>query len=260
MTAGTILLINVPISENNPSRSAEHMGLLSLRSSLIQSGFDVLLFDFDVDKYDEEYLINVIKVNKPILIGISLSTASYKTAKKWIFKWKKSTTIPIIIGGPHPTGDPIGTLKELKPDFIYRGDGETAIVRLSKKIKNKETYFADIPGLIALSDFLNNDKINTGIFLEKNLDKLPFPDRHVNKLSIFKNMLTVVGSRGCPHKCIFCYNSNPELKKSFRIRSISNIINEIKTNLQLNPNIETIFFLDDCFLLIEVELLNYLMN
>lgn len=247
MTTSTVLLINVPILEKKPSRVAEHLGLLYLKSSLVKSGYNVLLLDFDVIKYNEKHLINVFEVSKPILIGVSLSTASYKTAKNWINKWRKLTKAPIVIGGHHPTGDPIGTLKELQPDFIYRGEGEIAIVRLSDKIKNKETDFTDIPGLIAISDYLNNDKINTGIYLNKQLDELQFPSRQVNRHDIFKNMLTVIGSRGCPHKCIFCYNSNPELNRSFRVRSIGNIINEIKTNLKLNPTVETIFFLDDCF-------------
>ncbi len=96
--------------------------------------------------------------------------------------------------------------------------------------------------------------------LEKDLNKLPFPDRELLygfpeiKYAKLQNFIT---SRGCPYNCTYCFNK--KLKQLYgsqgyiRRRSVDNVIREIiKTKSE--TNFEIVHFEDDTFNLNKVWL------
>lgn len=74
--------------------------------------------------------------------------------------------------------------------------------------------------------------------LENELDALPFPEKQLwHDYGCFKDNLEVFTGRGCPFKCTFCnIHYQREIFKGqgnfLRKRSISNVIEELKQNLQ----------------------------
>ncbi len=86
----------------------------------------------------------------------------------------------------------------------------------------------------------------------KNLDLLPMPDRSLIDYSKYqdsntgwgcvKNGISIMGTRGCPYKCLYCHKLWP---KSHAFRSAENLIEEIKFHYA--NGFTTFYFVDDVF-------------
>ena len=93
--------------------------------------------------------------------------------------------------------------------------------------------------------------VNTGARkLIENLDELPQPARHLvpvekywSVLSRNRPITTLMTSRGCPYKCIFC--DRPHLGKTFRWRSAKNVVDEMEECIKLG--IRELVLYDDTF-------------
>lgn len=178
----------------------------------------------------------------PDLVGISMYTATYKSAKivaDIVKKIDQRTTV--MVGGTHPSLDPLGTIKEKNFDIVVRNEGELP----SLSILNGEEL-STIPGLV----YKKNGRIITTaepVFIE-DLDSLPFPERK-SFLNSTKDMDVgaVITGRGCPFDCTYC--CSPTIwKRQTRLRSIDNIIDELKM-LFRDHQTGIIHFQDDTFTL-----------
>jgi len=85
----------------------------------------------------------------------------------------------------------------------------------------------------------------------QNLDRLPFPARHLVNNELYKRpdtgelQTTIVTNRGCPYSCIFCLANQVAGKKN-RIRSHENIIAEIEQCID-KYHIRNFLFRSDLF-------------
>jgi B12-binding domain/radical SAM domain protein len=101
--------------------------------------------------------------------------------------------VTLIAGGPHPSGDPIGTL-ELGIDIVVVGEGEVALPNLLEKLYSQESY-ADVQGI----SYLENGKYKfTG--KPKPIDLSDYPAFAVKH----KRYSPIEIGRGCPWACKFC--------------------------------------------------------
>lgn len=70
-------------------------------------------------------LLNIIKKHEKVVVGISFFTTqlwdTYRIIRK--LREKYGYKLLYIAGGPHPTGDPLGTLK-VGFDLVVRGEEE----------------------------------------------------------------------------------------------------------------------------------------
>ena len=122
----------------------------------------------------------------------------------------------LIAGGPHPTGDPLGTL-QMGFDIIVIGEGEKTLKKIISKIKNNDSI-EDLKGLAYQK---NQQPIIKKSNYWINLDDFPaFAPLH----RIFS---PIEISRGCPFVCKFC--QTPRIHGfSMRHRSISNICKHLE--------------------------------
>lgn len=85
----------------------------------------------------------------------------------------------------------------------------------------------------------------------QNLDKLPFPARHLVNNNLFRRpdnskvQAVIKVSRGCPHHCFFCL-ATPVSGSKVRMRSPENIVEEIKDCVE-NYGITNFLFWSDIF-------------
>ena len=93
--------------------------------------------------------------------------------------------------------------------------------------------------------------VNTGLkdFIY-DLDALPFPARDLTPYKKYYSTLakqspltTMMTSRGCPYKCIFCHR--PHMGKKFRARSAGNVVDEMEECVNMGINEFSIY--DDTF-------------
>ena len=176
----------------------------------------------------------------PDIIGITMFTAGYEAAKN-ISKLSKSLdpNVKIVVGGPHPTLDPEGTIAQEEFDYVIRGEGEFSFLELVEGRKEK-----DILGLSYKKDgkvFHNESRpfIN-------DLDTLPFPSRDsfLNDTNYFE-MGYIITGRGCSFSCAYC--ASPQIwQRLVRFRSVSNVIEELKY-LKERFSSPLIHFVDDTF-------------
>lgn len=228
---GNLFRINI----NSSFERCPPLGLGYLASNCIHHNFNVELIDLDIEHLTSHDLSRKISILRPKLIGISCLSPLVSIVIKLTRFLKEKFNIPIVLGGPHTNIDPESLLNENSIDFLIRGEGEIPIVELLNYIIKKEGELKNIKNL----SFKRDDKIihNPLRELKSNLDEYPFPNRSLFKTDLYfnpftrgKRFFTLITSRGCPFRCIFC---NPIYRKS-RKRSVKNVIEEIKKEVKYN--------------------------
>jgi anaerobic magnesium-protoporphyrin IX monomethyl ester cyclase len=135
----------------------------------------------------------------------------------------------LIVGGPHISAIP-HDFQETKFDTAVIGEGEEALT----KILHDE---AVSPLFDCLAYHDDGPKMVYGEPV-RDLDKIPFPARHLIDWSKYKRgiyegkkllspAVSIISSRGCPHGCIFC-GSHVTFGRKVRFRSVENVVEEIK--------------------------------
>jgi len=160
-----------------------------------------------VDIIDESFKTNK-KINfvKYDLIGITSVTYTVSRAYK-LADELKSKGIPVILGGWHSTAIP----EEAKQhaDSVVIGEAEDTWPQLLKDFENnqlKPFYYQQKP--------LKSDKI---------------PNTSHSILKRFYIYEGIESTRGCPMGCNFCAITNSRYGRVFRVKSIQNVIEELKS-------------------------------
>ena len=205
------------------------LGLLYLASCLEERGYKVKIIDaYSLIKTSESVIEELEKINPEIICITSASLQSESTLSL-ARQIKETLNTKIIVGGVHAT---------LRPEFCHYdffdygilGEGELSLPILIDKIhQNKK-----------------QKKIIIGRSV-KNLDSIPFPAWHLIKMRDYhldnKRKVYIIGSRGCPFRCIYCSVRGP-----MRFRSPNKIVEELKILIE-KYKVELIRFSDNVFTL-----------
>jgi B12-binding domain/radical SAM domain protein len=160
-----------------------------------------------------------------VIVAFSLMTCQILEVERIISILKKigRSKVVLIAGGPHSTGDPLGTLK-MGFDIVVRGEGEKAFPNIIKKILSNDDY-----SLLRGIAFSHNGQYVLN-HPSKKIDinhYPPFAIKH-NKFG------PIEISRGCPWTCRYC--QTPFLfGTKVRHRSVSNVCKWIKTMKKISP-------------------------
>jgi len=241
-----ISLVYPPQAELKEPLSYIPLGLAYIGSSLIENGFD----DVSVDnlawmRNDED-----IKLDFADIFMISYMSVGRIGVNKVVnYIREKYPESKIILGGPHPSVDPITTYKDIKPDVVIIGEAEKFIVRYLKEYKeSKKNDISEMNGIFY-----------AGVI--DDLDSLPFPARQLfdynNVVSISGihgcekgvKSTTLITSRGCPFSCKFCCRGH-HMYVNYRYRSAENVKDEL-IELREDYGIQHVRLVDDCFTLIK---------
>jgi len=251
--------------------SSSSIGLRYLASVLKRKGFDVSMIFFKEKnialdlmelptKREYELLMGLLKDLNPDLIGIGVRSSFLKIASEITRNIQKNLNKPVIWGGTHATVAPEESIQVA--DMICLGEGEQAILDLAEKysLAQKAT---DIQNIWFRRD--GQVEKNSLRSLIEDLDSLPFPDySNENKYFIEKEKISekdpglmafnldVLTSRGCPYHCSYCSNSifcNLYKGKGplVRLRSVHNVLDEIKTQKELFNKLRRVDFIDEVF-------------
>jgi radical SAM superfamily enzyme YgiQ (UPF0313 family) len=186
---------------------------------------------------------------KPDLVALTSMTTSYHYVEQLVARLKDALGVPVIIGGPHATTLPEGTLANPNIDYLIYGEGEYVWQDFLRALVAGDTRWDQIQGLW----YKEGGKIIPGGSRKpiEDLDALPFPARHLYELSKYplyapngEPMLTVLSSRGCPYACSFCFKGI--VGRSYHQRSPENIVEELK-QVAATYGIRNFYFIDDLF-------------
>ncbi len=222
------------------------LNLAYLAAIAEKNGHVVQLIDGEAEGLTSSEIIDRIKEFSPDLIGLTATTPMFHIAAELARKLKKHLDIPIVVGGPHVTFFREEIFYECF-DYFVIGQCENTFELFLNKIADKGDL-KTIPGLLLRE---NNINIFTGANQQITaLDDVPFPARHLLKLDLYrigtlngkKQYTSIMASRGCPFKCVFC--STSIYGKRVRRRSIENVVAEIKQVMN-DFGIDHFYFLDD---------------
>ena len=179
----------------------------------------------------------------------------------------------IVWGGIHPIVYPEDAIQSA--NAICIGEGETAFKQFLEAYERSDDYTTTNNFW-----FKESDEIIKNAFLHlhtpEELGNFPFPI-YMDNEKIFETRkgfvpLTVkrhisnygvsywtVWTIGCPYKCTFCSNSkfieNDKHYRKIRYSSVDYIIAEVKEALRKGPYISSVYFADDSFMALPIEVM-----
>lgn len=177
----------------------------------------------------------------PDIVGITGTTVLAPDAYR-IANMCKEMGILTVMGGVHATVIPEEAL--IYCDVVVTGEGEVAMLDIIREgIKSGNITRPNI----------------------QNLDEIPPPARHLFNMDFYMDtkdrlgdvvphlcfvpprtkFASVITSRGCPYRCIFCHNSWRQIP--VRFHSAGRVISELEHLVEVY-GIEAVFFMDDNFL------------
>ncbi len=239
------------------------LGPAYLAAVLNEQGAGVEAFCMDVFHYTNKQLVEHLTKNKYDIIGLGFSAARFEETVRElctvINQNKKDAWF--VLGGPGPSPIPEYILRETGADIVAIGEAENTIIDLLKcKINNEN--LSDVDGIA----YLENNKFkrtapNKAVI---NLDTIPYPlweifpmDKYIGSVIYagqepHEKSFQFITSRGCVNRCNFCYR----MEKGIRLRSIKNIIEELKI-LWNKYGVNCYFFQDELFVVNKNRLLEF---
>ncbi|MBI5189490.1 MAG: radical SAM protein [Nitrospirae bacterium] len=254
-----VLLVNPPqgnmVTNNIPSVVDEErghnppLGLLYVAAYAREhTSHDIRVLDAVVEELDYPEIKERIRAERPDIVGVTATTFTLPDAVETVGAVKSvSPDITVVMGGPHPYIYPDETINLPGIDFLVIGEGEAPFAGLLNAYPDKDAL-RRVPGLVFRD---GDDIINTGLPpLVEDLDSLPFPARDLTPYMKYNSLIarsqpvtTMITSRGCPYKCLFC--DRPHLGKKFRARSARNVVDEMEQCVGLG--IKEFLIYDDTF-------------
>ena len=191
----------------------------------------------------EEQIKAHISDYSPDIIGVSCMFSAQEADYLRVAKLAKEVCPKalVVCGGAHACVCPEALLGDKNVDIVVRGEGEATFLELVKRISETSDYTTVNGTVVRGAD--GSLLFNPPRELMKELDKLPFPARHLLPMERYfefqkkgrvmyryymrKPIANIVTSRGCPYNCVFCA-VHQVWSRGWRGRSSQSIIQELK--------------------------------
>lgn len=230
------------------------LGVAYLASVLRNKGVRVHVYCQDVFHYPNSHLAKFLQANIFDIIGLGFLAARFKETVlplcKVINKHKKNAWF--VLGGHGPSPVPVYMLQKTGADIVAVGEAEETIVEiLDCKVNRKP--LDNVKGIVFQQ--------GCGIHFNerrkpiRDLNSLPllawdlFPMEKYTGSCLYmgqletEKSLAIISGRGCYGCCSFCYR----MEKGLRIRSVENVVEEMKV-LNEKYGVSYFTFQDELFL------------
>lgn len=231
------------------------LGLAYLHASLEKHGHTVHTLFLNDYSYAEcrKIVLKNVKMHSPDVVGFNIITQNRTSSFRLIRHIHKYyPNIRILIGGIHTTVMYKQILKRFPYVIAVLGEGEITSKEVLDKINAKKSL-RHVDGIA----YVSKRKIikTKDRELIADLDTLPFP-KHEVFFTEKRTIVSMITSRGCPFHCSFCV-LNAITRGYPRKRSVQNVIQEIEYLIAKYPQLETIWFHDDQFFLINSRVIEF---
>ncbi len=222
---------------------------------LLEDQHDVLLLDAPAQDLDLETTLDRVRSFQPQVIAVDTSTPSIHNDLDVVNALRKACPDAyLVMVGTHVSALPDQTLEASDAlNAVTRREYDYTLRDLVRTLSEGGSL-EQIPGLT----YRQNGEIhsNPDRGLLENLDELPHvvdiyarylnSDWYFNPNALYPQV-TLITSRGCPHRCSFCLFPQTLTGRRYRARSIDDAIAELEKIPVLFPNAKAVFFEDDTF-------------
>jgi len=227
------------------------LGVASIAAVLEKEGIEVKVIDQFANKISSHEFLDKVKSYNPDIIGISCITPVMGNVRFLINEIRKFSKAVLLLGNIHPTIFTEELLREGLADIVVRGEGEISMLETVLALREK----GDLSTIKGIS-FRNNGIVthNPDRPLIDDLDTLPYPAWNLFELDYYKYTpqalinneigMPILGSRGCPYRCVFC--AQDKVYKKVRYRKNEEIVKELEY-MYNKFNARYFGFLDACF-------------
>lgn len=240
-----VLFISPKTEKCNRAKSLP-LGLLSIASFLAAHGHQVRVYDRAVET---ESVSEVTAAFQPELVGVSLVTYKMLEDALAVSGFCKEKGLPVIWGGPTASVLPEAVFKNACVDAVSVGEGEQTWLELAN------AYAADpAPELSQIPGLALRDGAGGALFTPERpfLDLSVLPDtdwslvdveRYFQTSYACKRMLYLYSAKGCPFRCVFCYNKEFH-RCTYRKRPLEPLLREIRYLVE-NHGMDGVYFADE---------------
>lgn len=248
----SVLLINPPPLEPVPARLlTPPLGLAYLAASLRARGLPSAVLDADALDLSLSQIAAVAVRAKPRIIGVTAMTPTVESAYRVLEALRPLAPL-LVLGGPHASALGARVFEDcpVPLDAVVCGEAEETFSELARRALAGEPLAGpEIPGVL-----LPDGKASARDWPKiADLDRLPFPDRGSLPSSRYRHPLfggqavtSLITSRGCPYRCVFCDKHICGVR--WRARSPENVLAELQ-EMVLKSGLRRIIIYDDLFTL-----------
>ncbi len=244
-----VLLVNIPFYHAGCAEAP--LGLAYVAAVLERSGIPFELLDANALRMSDADILAHIGRTNPSVVGSTVMTSMLTAARRLADAVKSLPHPPLVVfGGPHPTIAPEEAIERGGADICVRGEGEETAAELLGGIGEGPGGWGKVQGI----SFRGNGGVvhTPDRPLIADLDSIPFPARQLLPMNRYqtihtgrKRFATLITSRGCPGKCMFCFRP---FGRNLRYRSLENVMAEVRELVE-RFGVEEISILDDAFTL-----------
>jgi len=212
-----------------------------LASALQQDDFNVRLLDMRIEDYHH------YSIGNPLFVGISATTGQQiKYALDFAHYARTQNPSALLVwGGVHPTLLPEQTARNDYVDVVVRGEGEAPIKDLANALYEDQPLDEVLGLTYKVNNAIKNNPEGKTINLDDVPVDLPYDLLPMDRYPSFRlGRFPIQTSRGCPHRCSFCYNSHFNHAK-WRGKTPDRVLDEIQWILNKYPHIKLIAPIDD---------------
>ena len=210
------------------------LGVLSVAGPVEEAGYRVQLIDQQVDPRWPETLLRAL-ASGPLCVGISAMTGTQiRYGLEAARRVREASSAAVVWGGVHPSLLPAETVADPLVDIVVVGEGEETFLEVVRRLeagRSQEgvagTYYKEAgePRRNPLRPFIDLDRYS----------RLPYHlvdvERYISADEVSPRTLEVPTSRGCPHRCGFCYNLQ-FARRRWRTMSVAVILERLTEVVQ----------------------------
>lgn len=230
-----------PIIDKNRKLLYHNLGIGYVGAALLQDGHNVTLLDLDAYKEERpsddslrKMITAFFKRNDVQVMGIGGFLPSFSHIR-WIVNMVREIRpeVKIWIGGSVASSIPEHILEIINGDVAVIDEGEVTVCELARKVDSGvPDDLDDVAGIVFRRDgqiIRTQDRA-----VVEDIDSLPFPAWDLFDIERYiaspawggVRTLALTSTRGCPHRCYFCYH--PYAGKRTRFHSPQRMLDEME--------------------------------
>lgn len=225
---------------------------LNLQSAAVlrQRGHEVRYLHCQTMGFGLDRVGEYLRREKPGLVVVMLEHITFPVALEVLRMAREEVGAATVLVGPFATAEGAKVLTLSGADVVCRGEWDFTVARVAEALEAGRAL-DETPGLL----FSRGDEVvqTPDAPPIEDLDALPIPAYDLLDLSLFYESVfqrfpaaTMITSRGCPHRCVFCSFPQTIYSRRYRFQSPERVLAEVRY-LHRELGVREIRFDDDCF-------------